>query len=109
METVLGGLRDECCSPYLDDFLCFSKTLSEHVEDLRKVLHRMREYGNKLQPAKCELFKRQIRYIGRVVSGEGIQIDPKEAVLKLKEKEPKTVDELKTLHGHCIQTCPTKA
>lgn len=42
---------------------------------------------------KCELFKRQVRYIGRLVSGEGVYIDPAdlEAVRALKNKEPRTV------------------
>jgi len=93
MEGVLEGVRDDCCSPYLDDVLCYSKTFNEHVEDLRRVLCRMREHGIKLRPKKCEIFKHQVRYIGRLVSAEGVQIDPKdtEAVLCLKEKEPQTV------------------
>lgn len=101
MEGVLDGLRDECCSPYLDDVLCFSKTFHDHVEDLKKVLCRLREHGVKLRPKKCELFRRQVRYVGRLVTSEGVQVDPKdlEAVLQLKEREPKNVGEVRALLG----------
>lgn len=101
MEETLEGIRDECCSPYLDDVLCYSKSFGEHVEDLRKVLQQMGEHGIKLRPAKCELFKREVRYIGRMVSGEGVRIDPKdlEAVLLLKTKAPRTVGEVRKLLG----------
>lgn len=42
-----------------------------------------------------------MRYIGRLVSGDGIQIDPAdlEAVRALKNKEPRTVGEVRTLLG----------
>lgn len=101
MEGVLDGLRDECCSPYLDDVLCFSKTFHDHVQDLRRVLCRLREHGVKLRPKKCELFRRQVRYVGRLVTSEGVQVDPKdlEAVLQLKEREPKNVGEVRALLG----------
>ena len=93
MEGVLDGLRDECCSLYLDDVLCFSKTFHDHVDELRQVLCHLREHGVKLRPNKCELFKSQVRYLGRLVTSEGIQIDPKdlEAVQHLKDREPKNV------------------
>lgn len=99
MEGVLDGLRDECCSPYLDDVLCFSKTFHDHVDDLRHVLCRLREHGVKLRPKKCELFKRQVRYVGRLVTSEGVQIDPKdlEAVEHLRDREPKNVGEVRAL------------
>lgn len=101
MEGVFDSLRDECCSPYLDDVLCFSKTFQEHVKDLRRVFHRLREHGVKLRPKKCEFFKRQVRYVGRLVTSEGVQIDPKdlEAVLHLKERGPKNVGEVRALLG----------
>lgn len=101
MEGVLDGLRDECCSPYLDDVLCYSKTFHNHVDDLRKVLHRLLEHGVKLCPKKCELFKRQVRYVGRLVTREGVQIDPKdlEAVYHLRNREPKNVGKVRALLG----------
>ncbi|KAL6491090.1 hypothetical protein MHYP_G00014350 [Metynnis hypsauchen] len=101
MEGALKGLRDECCSPYLDDVLCYSKTFSDHVTNLKQILGRLRACGIKLRPTKCELFRRQVRYVGRLVSGEGVQIDPKdlEAVRQLGERRPATVGEVRALLG----------
>jgi len=101
MEEMLNTLRDDCCIPYLDDILCYSKDFIEHVEAVRKVLRALQQHGVKLRPTKCELFKAEVRYVGRLVSENGVRIDPKdyEAVKSLGQKEPTNMGELRKLLG----------
>ena len=101
MEEMLSPLRDECCIPYLDDILCYASTFEEHVERLRKVLRALQDHGVKLRPTKCDLFKQEVRYVGRLVSAEGVRIDPKdlEAVYALRKEKPTTVGEVKRIVG----------
>jgi hypothetical protein len=85
----------------LDDVIVFSKTFNEHVEHLRTVMRRLRDHGVKLKPKKCNLFRREVHCLGRVVSAYGYKMDPTrvQAVLSLKNKQPKTVGEVRHLLG----------
>lgn len=92
-EELLSSLRDECCIPYLDDILCYSRSFEDHVEVVRKVLQALQCQEVKLRPEKCELLKGDVCYVGRLVSADGVRVDPKylEAVLALKARAPQTV------------------
>ena len=101
MEETLEGLRDTVCVPYLDDILVYSGSFNDHVEHLRMVLKRPKGKGSKLKPRKCNLFKNEVRYLGRIVSEQGYQIDPAETsvIENMKQLNPKTVGELRRILG----------
>ena len=101
METCLGDLRDEICIPYLDDIIVFSSTFEDHIEHLRTVFQRLKKYGVKLKPKKCTMFKREVVFLGRVVSAEGYKLDPSTMapILRLKDTPPKNVNEVRKLMG----------
>ena len=39
-------------------------------------LQQLRESGIKLNPAKCNLFKREVKYLGQPISKDGFHLDP---------------------------------
>ena len=59
-----------------DDILLYGKTIDEHNERLQKTLQRTREYGIKLNKNKCRFLLEQVEYIGHVISGKGVHVDP---------------------------------
>ena len=82
MEMCLGDLNLHWCIIYLDDIVIFSKDLISLLKRLKAVFWKLEEAGLKLRPSKCELFWRQLAYLGHVISAEGIATDEgkKEAI-----------------------------
>ena len=101
MNECLDGLRDKICIPYLDDILVYSKTFEEHVRDVQQVLRRLQEHGIKVKPSKCNFFQRRVRYLGRIVSGDGYSLDPEDtvAVHNLAKQKPETVGDVRKVLG----------
>ena len=91
--------RDNFAVPYLDDLLVYSGSFGDHRKHIRFVLQRLEKYGIKIKASKCQLFKRKIFYLGRVISADGYTMDPKNvdvALGKLKKK-PNNITELRSL------------
>ena len=62
--------------PYLDDLLVFSKTKEEHLAHLRIVLEHLKEAKLYAKASKCTLAADEAKYLGFLVSGQGIRSDP---------------------------------
>ena len=101
MEGCLSDLRDRICTPYLDDVIVYSSTFEEHINNVRTVLRRLKEHGVKLKPSKCNMFQKEVRYLGRIVSEEGHKMDSSniDALLALRGTKPKTVGEVRKIVG----------
>ena len=76
MEKVLKGLQWQTLLLYLDDVIVFSKDFESHLERLAEVCQRFRSAQLKLRPEKCQLFQREVHYLGHVVSRHGVATDP---------------------------------
>ena len=57
MQQILSSINPDdgpnFVTAYIDDLLIFSSTLVEHLNHLRLVLEKLREFGLKLNPSKC--------------------------------------------------------
>jgi len=76
MDCVLAGLSYITCLVYLDDIIIFSRTFDEHITRLDEVFRRIRQANLKLKPSKCSLCQRQVEFLGHIVSGNGISMQP---------------------------------
>lgn len=76
MEKAVGDMNMLQVLVYLDDLIIFGKTLAEHEERLVKVLDRLREVGLKISLDKCQFCQTEVKYVGHIVTAEGVAADP---------------------------------
>ena len=84
---------------YIDDIVIATETIEDHIERIREVFECLREAGFKMRAEKCDFMRTETKYLGRVVSAEGIKPDP-EAVTKIQEwMSPRNKEELQSFLG----------
>ena len=76
MTLVLKGMTWEEVLAYLDDVIVTGKGFEGHLTNLRRVLERLRWHNLKLKPSKCEFFRTEVAYLGRIVGRTGVTVDP---------------------------------
>ena len=99
MDAVLAGLKWRCVLVYLDDIIIFTKDVETHIQIIQDVLSRLKKHGLHLRADKCYFFKKEISYLGHVVSSEGIRPDPKKVAAISDWPIPTTVKELQSFLG----------
>jgi len=75
MDNVLADLKYRELLWYLDDVLCFSKTFDSHLAALETVFRRFAKAGLMLRPEKCKFLRTKTKFLGHIVSAEGISVD----------------------------------
>ena len=99
MQAILQSLIPAACQVYQDDVIVYGRTHAELLQNLQAVLEKIRESGLTLNPKKCEFDRQKVRYLGHVVSAEGIETDP-EKIRKVQDwPTPVSADEVHSFLG----------
>ncbi|XP_057191716.1 uncharacterized protein K02A2.6-like isoform X1 [Triplophysa rosa] len=76
----------------MDDILVWGENVEQHDARLRRLLERVRSINLKLNREKCKIRMDEIKYIGHVLSGEGLKPDPDKikAIVEMYEPQDKS-------------------
>ena len=84
---------------FIDDILIYSKSLEEHGEHLRISLHLLREHRLYAKLSKCDFWLEQVSFLGHIISGEGLSVDPSKIEVISNWKRPSNASEIRSFLG----------
>ena len=79
---------------YVDDMLVKSKEEANHLDDLKETFSTPHEYNMKLNPTKCVFAIALGKFLGFMVSQQGIEVNPDKVKAIIEVKSPKTMKEV---------------
>ena len=102
MRTVhqaLRGLVFKCCVIYVDDVICYSSNMDEHLTHLQLIFDRLNKAGLKLNPRKCQFAAREVKYLGHILSPQGVKPNPEKTDIVDTFPAPRNVKEVRSFLG----------
>ncbi|XP_058784390.1 uncharacterized protein LOC131659182 [Vicia villosa] len=84
---------------FIDDILVYSRTPEDHEEHLRIVLSTLREKQLYAKFSKCEFWLSEVSFLGHVISGGGVAVDPSKVEAVVNWDRPKSVTEVRSFLG----------
>ena len=76
MNRVFRPYLDQFVVVFVDDVLVYFSNMVTHQIQLRTVLETLRQHQLYAKFFKCEFWLREITFLGHIISGDGIKVDP---------------------------------
>lgn len=90
-----------CATVYMDDIVVRATNFDQALEHLDHVLKKLAAAGLKIRPDKCKLLRREVQFLGHVVSGKGIKPDQDKTRAVSQWPQPTCRRELSAFLGLC--------
>ncbi|KAM0975566.1 hypothetical protein ACFX13_018871 [Malus domestica] len=99
MNRLFRPYLDKFVIVFIDDILVYSKTREEHKTHLQIVLQTLLDNQLYAKKSKCAFWLSEVRFLGHVISGEGVSVDPSKIEAVLNWERPKNVFEIRSFLG----------
>jgi len=97
MDNVLRGTTNTLV--YMDDIICYGTSLQEATVAIAEVFERLQQFGLKIQPDKSEFLKKQVCFLGHIISEEGVKPNPNKVNAIKNWPIPENIHELRGFLG----------
>jgi hypothetical protein len=94
MNMVSMECLDKFIVVFIDDILVYSRSEEEHEGHLRLVLQKLQDHKLYAKLSKCELWLKQVAFLGHVILKGGISMDPSKVQDVLSWRAPMSVNDI---------------
>lgn len=107
MQRLFGDQQCQTLLLYLNYIVLFSSTVQQHLERLEMVQGQLQQESLKVNLRKCAFFRKEVPYLGHVVSDKGVSTDPTKVEVVANWQTPATTTEQGSFIGfasyyHCF-------
>jgi RNase H-like domain found in reverse transcriptase len=95
----------ENADPYMDNVGIRYDTWESHLETLTRTLKALDQNGFAIDPAKCKWGVQTTKWLGHILTPEGIKSDPKKVEVILAMQPPTTLKQLRSFIGAVNYYC----
>lgn len=96
---IVADLTSKGVMAYMDDIMLHSPSVDVHTKVLIEIFKKMREHNLKLKISKTKLFCKELKYLGHVISEDGVKADPRNVEAITSFVRPKSIEKLQSFLG----------
>jgi len=97
MGRVLAPMIGRNVQAYVDDMVVTSKEKDQHIADLEELFTTIAKYNLKLNPEKCVFGVEARKFLGFLLTEQGIDANPEKCVAIIAKRSPTSVKEVQQL------------
>ncbi|XP_073020195.1 uncharacterized protein [Primulina eburnea] len=99
MDRIFAKQAGRNIEVYVEDILVKSRAYPDFIPDLEETFSTLREYGVKLNPAKCTFGVKSGKFLGFMVTERGIEVNPEKVRSITEMTSPKSIKDVQRLTG----------
>lgn len=99
IDLCFRPLINKCLVAYIDDLNVYSNNDQEHLQHLELVFQCVETANLKLNPEKCFFFKDHLKFLGYIVTKDGIHTDPEKIKKIVEYPQPTTTTQVRSFLG----------
>ena len=99
MHEILREHLFKTCIIYVDDIIVYSRNMKEHMGHLKEIFKCIAKAGLRLKPSKCRFAAKEVKYLGHILSGDGVRPNPEKTAIVDNFPVPKNEKQVRSFLG----------